>query len=44
MKDLLTLIIAGLAIWWVQYLVDSAYADVAFANNTAWFYVTFFSF
>ena len=44
MKDFLTLIIAGLALWWVQYLVDSAYAEVVYTNNTAWLYVTLFSF
>lgn len=44
MKDILTLTIAGLTLWWVTSWVDSAYADVVFDNNTAWFYVTLFSF
>lgn len=44
MKDMLTLIIAGILLWWVTSWVDSAYANLVFEDNKAMIWIQVFSF
>jgi hypothetical protein len=40
MKDLIILTFAGILLWWIH----SAEAELAFTNNTAWYFIQVFSF
>ena len=44
MKDLITLTIAGILLWWVAVYFDTAYGDVLFDDNKAWILIKVFSF
>jgi hypothetical protein len=44
MKDLFTVSIAGILLWWVAMWPIEGKADLVFTGNTAWYFFQVFSF
>jgi hypothetical protein len=44
MKDLFTISIAGILLWWVAVYFDTAWGDVIFDDNKIWVVTKVFSF
>jgi len=44
MKDLFTISIAGILLWWVAFWPIEGEAALVFTGNTAWYYFQVFSF
>jgi hypothetical protein len=44
MKDLFTISIAGILLWWVAFWPIEGDAALLFQGNTAWYYFEVFSF
>jgi hypothetical protein len=44
MKDLFTIGIAGILLWWVAFWPIESKADLVFQDNKAMVYIKFFSF
>jgi cytochrome c oxidase assembly factor CtaG len=44
MKDLLTITIVGILLWWVMIWPDNAWSEVVFEDNKAMVWVKVFSF
>lgn len=44
MKDLITITIAGILLYWVMVWPDNAWADIVFEDNKAMVWIKVFSF